>query len=78
MTTNEYLIALSFSTEGDKHPIHVALQQLTGVAVKAASFEEAEAQADQIMQALEAYANGAGRAGSAPVAREVILLDRCR
>ncbi|HZE04284.1 MAG TPA: hypothetical protein VE127_03605 [Solirubrobacteraceae bacterium] len=77
MTTNEYLIGLSFSTEGDKQPIHVALQQLTGVTVKAASLEEAEAQADQILHALEAYANHTGRTASAPVSREVIVLDRC-
>ena len=77
MTTNQYLIGLSFSTEGDKQPIHIALQQLTGVAVKAASVEEAEAQADQIMHALEAYANDTGRAASVPVSREVIVLDRC-
>jgi hypothetical protein len=68
---------LSFSTEGNKQAIHVALQQLTGVAVKAASVEQAEAQADQIMHALEAHANDTGRAASAPIAREVIVLDRC-
>lgn len=61
MTIREYEVGISFATKGVKRPIHAALGSMAGVVIRAASIEEAEAQADQIRSALEDYANGIAR-----------------
>jgi hypothetical protein len=59
MENHEYVVGLSFTTEGRKYAIHIALRSIDSIVVKAGSVEEAEAQADQIRSALEEYANSA-------------------
>jgi hypothetical protein len=73
MERDDYVVRVSFTTEGVQYPIHIALRTMRGIVVRAASEEEAEAQADQIKNALEEYANGITIRGAPRRSRRQVL-----